>query len=159
MRRDRARDGLRPQSAFLGVFRLRSSSPAVNIGGMATGTDLRDRLGFGRYVVDELLARAPTFEPIPFRGRTGGSPETLPFFDELEQHLGTRRRAIWNVLGPSGTGKTLLGRWAAARWGKRFLESPETNPLPLFVELKTLYDVSLEFRKLDPTDVSRPVAE
>lgn len=116
---------------------------------MTAGSNLCERLGFGRYLREVVLPFAPLSEPVPFRGVLAGGDETLPFFDELERDLLGRPGSIWNVLGPPGTGKTWLGRFAAARWGRRFLERPDAHPLPLFIEYRRLHEVTFGFQRFE----------
>ena len=106
------------------------------------GKQLRDEIGFGRYVRQRILPLAPPFEPAPFRGFIGEGDEPFPFLEEIESWLAKRRPGAFNVLGASGSGKTLFARWAAARWGQRFLDEPDLFPLPLWVEAKQLSNLS-----------------
>src|SRR5437867_9863717 len=108
---------------------------------MGTGKDLRDRHLFGRHVEERILPLAPAIEPVPFRGH-GGEGEALPFFEEMTAYLGGRPGAVWSVLGPPGTGKTHFARWAAARWGKLFLENPDENPAPFWMDPGKLASLS-----------------
>ena len=85
----------------------------------------------------DILPLAPPVEPVPFRGQRGEG-EVLPFFEEMDAYLRSRSGAFWSVLGPSGIGKTCFARWAAARWGKLFLEDPDENPGPLWIETERL---------------------
>ncbi len=106
--------------------------------GVGFGVELRDRLGMGAYVTEKILPLAPREEPLPFRGRMDGAADALPFFDEMEADLRARDGANWSVTGPSGSGKTLLARWAATRWGRRFLEDPDGSPAVLWVDVRQL---------------------
>src|SRR2546426_8166674 len=108
---------------------------------MGTGKDLRDLQGFGRYLEERILPLAPVIEPVPFRGRRGEG-EALPFFEDMDTHLRSRPGAVWSILGPPGTGKTYFARWAAARWAKLFLENPDGNPAPFWMDPKKLASLS-----------------
>jgi uncharacterized protein YjbI with pentapeptide repeats len=115
---------------------------------MGTGTELRDREGLGRYIRERILPLDPSPEPIPFRGRVDSSTESLPFFDEMDASLRATPGAIWNVLGPPGCGKSCFARWAAARWGKRFLDDPEGSPCVLWIHATRLKQSLLDDRAL-----------
>jgi len=109
---------------------------------MGTGTDPRDRHGLGDYVRKRILPLRPPLEPVPFRGCINGSPEALPFVEDMETSLRDEPGAVWSITGPSGCGKTLIARWVAARWGERFLEDPEKTPVVLWVDAEKLRSAS-----------------
>ncbi len=121
---------------------------------MGLGVELRDRFGMGGYITERILPLAPREEPLPFRGRIDGAEEPLPFFDEMEADLRARNGAFWSVVGPSGSGKTLLARWAAARWGRRFLDDPDGSPAVLWMDALDLRRVLENL----PKDTTTPPA-
>ncbi len=90
-----------------------------------------------RYVREQILPLRPAAEPVPFRGRAQGS-DPLPFSDEMDAVLREGAAVVWNVTGPPGCGKTYLARSAAARWGARFLDDPESAPAVLWIDAMRL---------------------
>lgn len=114
---------------------------------MGIGTEIRDRHGFGEYLRESILPLSPAIEPVAFRGAMQDDEEPGSFFEEMECGLMSKPGAVWNVLGTSGLGKTHLARWAAGRWGRRFLEDPEGSPVPLWVDAGKL-EAALEGKGL-----------
>jgi fluoroquinolone resistance protein len=123
---------------------------AVGIGG-----DLRDLFGFGRYIREKILPLAPVREPVAFRGWREDEESASSFFEDLETSLLEQPGQVWNVIGPSGFGKTELARWAAARWGRRFLEDPEGSPVPLWIEARSVRTIARKKRPLAIDDLPR----
>ncbi len=115
---------------------------------MGAGIEIRDQHGLGRYIRERILPLGPSPDPVPFRGRVDGSAEALPFFDEMDASLRVASGAVWNVMGPVGSGKSLLARWAAARWGQRFLDDPEPSPAVIWISATRLRQALTDDRAL-----------
>jgi uncharacterized protein YjbI with pentapeptide repeats len=114
---------------------------------MTGGSDRGDLDALLCYTRERILSLRPASEPVPFRGRAQGS-DALPFADEMDAVLQGGARAVWNITGPPGCGKTWLARCAAVRWGARFIEDPEGTPAVLWIDAMKLRDALGDERAL-----------